>query len=210
MHFNKVLRSEIKEEIIRAEEKTDCEIVPMIIYSSNQYLDANYKMGVILSVVGTISLYLSPYYFINPANYIFVQIIFFIIGYLLGNIPQIKRKLISKKELNEEVEQKSYEAFMHHNLHLTHNHNGVLIFVSLFERKIKILCDKNVNDKISKEIWQNIIVEFIHTYQTKDVLIALKSTIINVGNVLENHFPRTIEKSKSINELEDDLIIELK
>jgi putative membrane protein len=210
MKFDKKIRDEIKNEITIIESKTLCEIVPMVVQSSNRYLVANYALGVFLSILACLLFYLSPFYFLNPIYYLFIQISFFIIGFFLANISPLKKLFIPKGDLNAEVNLKSYESFLNHNLHLTKNHNGVLIFISLFEKKIKILTDKSINDKISNSEWTPVINDFIVNYQKEDLLNSLKTTLIQVGNILEKHFPRSGPKPVDENELQNDLILEIK
>jgi putative membrane protein len=107
--------------------------------------------------------------------------------------------------MDREVTQHAYEAFMQHNLHQTKNHNGLLIFISTFERKIKIIADFGIKSQVDNHIWDNLISSFIQIIKNENIFTALKATIRSAGEILEKEFPATEVKS---NELENDLILE--
>lgn len=205
MYIDKNIKLDIESEIKLIEQKTECEIVPMIVFSSHHYHWVSYLLGTILAISSSLIIYLSPFNFLNPSYYLIIQLLSFAVGFILARIPKIKRIFISRNEINHEVSLRANTAFLENNLHLTENHNGVLIFISLFEGKIKIICDKNVKDKIDNKIWNEIIDDFINSCKKSDVISALSETIKRTGTVLENHFPRTSQKT--INELGDKLII---
>jgi putative membrane protein len=204
---DKELKIKIEKAITKAESNTDCEIVPMIIESSNHYLIAHLILGLLGASIAFMILFFSPYNFLGPINYLIFQAIGFFLGFILGQLDFVKKLVIPKKEIHYEVHLRACEAFLHHNLHLTKNHNGVLIFISRFERKINIICDRAVNLKIEQKEWDKIISDFKGKKSDHDILITLISTIEKVGDILATHFP-TVENSKHENQLKDELILE--
>lgn len=206
-NINKDYKTQIQELISDIESKTECEVVPMIIKSSNRYIQANFLSAIIFSIIFSISLYLSPLHFINPIYYIWLQLLGFFVGFFIGEISVIKRVFIAKKDLKYEVDLRASEAFLHYNLHLTEKHNGVLVFISLFERKIKIICDKTVKDNIDQKVWNEIIDEFIDESKHHTIKEALVVTLTHIGSVLENKFPN--KDPNQTNELSDELILEI-
>ena len=199
-------REIIKELIMDAEKKSDSEMVPMIVLRSDNYPAAHFRAAIIVSFLFSLGLYFSPLSIINRIYFLWIQIPGLLLGYVLANIPFIARLLITKQEVEFEVTQRAIEAFFEHNLHTTEQHNGVLIFISMLERKIKIITDVGVKKKIEQKIWDEIISDFTNEVKKNNFTEALKSTIIATSNVLENYFPATGQTKK--NELRDDIIIE--
>ena len=188
-------RAIIKELIQAAEKKSDSEMVPMIVLRSDNYPAAHFRLAIIVSFLFSLGLYFSPLAIINPIYFLWIQIPGLILGYLLANISFFARLMITKQEIEFEVTQRAIEAFFEHNLHTTQEHNGVLIFISILERKIKIITDVGVRQKVEQKIWDdNGFVE------------ALKNTINSTSDILECYFPITGKSKK--NELRDDIIIE--
>ncbi len=199
-------REQIKKLITEAETKSHSELVPMIVSTSDNYPAAHWRAAIIVSFLFSLGLYFSPLAIINPIYFLWIQIPGLFIGYWMGNIPALTRLLITKEEIEFEVTQRAIEAFYEHNLHVTDKHNGVLIFISLLERKIKIITDVGVKAKIDQKIWDEITHDFIEKVKTGDFVVALKDTITAASDILENYFPRNESSNK--NELKNDIIIE--
>jgi putative membrane protein len=202
-------RELIKGLIEQSEKRTQSEIVPMITHHSDVYPAAHFRGAIIVSFLFSLILYYSPLNIINPIYFLWIQIPGLYLGYLIGHFAPIKKLLITQDEIDNEVAQKAYEAFFHHNLHLTKNHNGVLILVSIMEKKIKIVTDIGISSKVEQKIWDEIIYQFTLKIQAGQFIEGLKECIEAVGNVLENYFPATPENAiEKTNELNNDLIIE--
>lgn len=197
----------IKNLISEAEQKTKSEIVPMIVHHSDIYPAAHFRAAIIVSFIFSLILYFSPLTIINPIYFLWIQLPGLYVGYFLGHIPFIKRMLITKDEINHEVTQRAYEAFFHHNLHTTSHNNGVLILISVMEKKIKIITDVGINKLVEQKIWDEIIFQFTEKIKNDQFIEGLKETILAVSNVLENYFPADGSKEKE-NEIKNDLIVE--
>jgi putative membrane protein len=200
-------RVKIRQLIDEVENKTHSELVPMIVSSSDNYPAAHFRAAIIVSFLFSLALYFSPLSIINPIYFLWIQVPGLFLGYCLGQIPFIQRILITKVEIDHEVRQRAYEAFYQHNLHMTEKHNGVLIFISLLERRILIITDSAVKEKIDQKIWDEIIYDFTDKIRQGNLTEALKGSIEAASNVLQKYFPND-SKNKKINELKNDLIIE--
>lgn len=199
-------RELIKNLIKEAEKKTQSELIPMIVHHSDIYPAAHFRAAIIVSFLFSLALYYSPLSIINPIYFLWIQLPGLYVGYFLGHIPFIKRLLITKSEIEEEVTQKGYEAFYNHNLHLTHNHNGVLLLVSIMERKIKIITDVGIAKKVEQKIWDEILNQFSKKIKEGNFIEGLKDCIQAVSIVLEKNFPA--DEKERANEIENDLIVE--
>ena len=73
-------------------------------------------------------------------------------------------------------------------------------------KKIKIITDIAVKNKIDQKIWDEIIFDFTKNVNNNGFVEALKNTIMATSDILENYFPATGELKQ--NELRDDIIIE--
>lgn len=196
----------IKNLIKEAEKKTVGEVVPIIVHRSDEYPAAHFRGAIIVSFIFSLILYYSPFSIINPIYFLWIQIPGLFLGYQLAHFSVIKKFLIFKNETEEEVTQRAFESFFHYNLHVTSNHNGVLIFISLLERKIKIIADVGISAKVDQKVWDEIVYEFTDQVKKDQFVESLSKTIVAVSNVLESHFPSTGAASK--NELSNDIIIE--
>lgn len=195
----------INELITDAELKSDSEIVPMIVSRSDNYPAAHFRSAIIVSFLFSLGLYFSPLSIINPIYFLWIQIPGLVLGYYMANMPSITRLLITKQEIEYEVTQRAIEAFFEHNLHTTEQHNGVLIFISILEKKIKIITDVGVKKKVDQKIWDEIIFDFTEKVKEGHFVEALKNTIAATSDIMENYFPSNGNEKK--NELKNDIII---
>lgn len=198
-------QTDISKIIDAAEERTRAELIPMVVTKSDAYPAAHFRCAILMSFIFTVALYLSPLNILNPIYFIWIQIPGFVIGYFLANIDIIARFFVTNKEMEEEVYQRALEAFFEHNLHSTDEHIGVLLFISRFEKKVKIIGDRGIKEKIDDEKWQTIIEVFKKEARSTTYIEALKSSIPRIADVLALHFPHT---GNNKNEIRNHIIIE--
>lgn len=198
-------QTDISKIIDSAEERTRAELIPMVVTKSDAYPAAHFRCAILMSFIFTVALYLSPLNILNPIYFIWIQIPGFVIGYFLANIDVIARLFVTNKEMEEEVYQRALEAFFEHNLHSTDEHIGVLLFVSRFEKKVKIIGDRGIKERISDEKWQTIIEVFKKEARSTTYLEALKAAIPRIADVLALEFPPT---GNNKNEINNHIIIE--
>lgn len=198
-------QTEISKIIDVAEERTRAELIPMVVTKSDAYPAAHFRCAILMSFIFTVALYLSPLNILNPIYFIWIQIPGFVIGYFLANIDMVARFFVTNKEMEEEVYQRALEAFFEHNLHSTDEHLGVLLFISRFEKKVKIISDRGIKEKIADEKWQTIIEVFKKEARSSNYIEALKASIPRIADVLALHFPHT---GNNKNEIRNHIIIE--
>lgn len=86
----------------------------------------------------------------------------------------------------------------------TRDGTGVLIYILLSERKIQIIADKGINDKVENETWQKIAESVAEHFKTGKYLDGIIKGLEQIGEVLTQHFPI---KPGDINELSNDVEI---
>jgi putative membrane protein len=211
MNINEDFKETVAKKIKLIEKNTTCEVVPMIVKSSGVYRESHFTWAIVFSILFPSILYFSPFHFTNPIDYIYSQMLGLVAGLLISFIPLFKRVFIKKSDLSYEVEEKAANAFLNYNLHLTLNHNGILILVSLFERKIKIICDKNVKDKLEQQVFNDLVSNFGKNFKSDGLKNSFLKAIDELHIILSIHFKRE-ENSKNelaVNELSDQLVLEL-
>ena len=202
MKLTEEFKENISEAVLRYELKTSGEIVPVLLKASDHYSSAHYRAGLILGVLGHFLAYAFDLNFSLPFFPLYCFVAFFTVGFLSANIGVIKRLMTLKSEFDEEVRKRATELFYELGLHSTKDRNGVLIFLSLVERRIIIMADKGIHEKVGQVFWDKIVTKMIPLLKSKQVLEALALGIANVGNALTHHFPRHAADSKELaNEL---------
>jgi len=110
---------------------------------------------------------------------------------------------LKRKELT--VMQRAIRAFYEKGLYKTKKNTGVLFFLSLLERKVWVLADSGINEKIDQATlnrFANIVSQGIKDGNAYE---ALCTAIKEAGTLLEKHFPIT---PGDIDELPDEVMTE--
>ena len=85
----------------------------------------------------------------------------------------------------------------------THGRTGVLIYLSLAERRAEIVADEAIAAKVSPEVWGAAMATLVGEIRAGHAAAGMIGAVTQVGAVLAEHFPRAED---DINELPDRLI----
>ena len=84
------------------------------------------------------------------------------------------------------------EAISHFNrleMFNTKDRNGILIYVAKEDRKLAIIGDKNINEKVPTDYWETTKNQLIESFKKEDYVNGLVQAIFDVGEKLKNYFP---------------------
>jgi len=208
----------IRDAVSEVEKTTSGEIVPAVVTKSDMYAGALWRVAFSVSLILTYALYyfsddlfsLIPALekFFNAGEipfscYIVAEILFLLPGFIFGRIPFIFRLAITGRELEEEVYQRALELFHSQGLANTRDRTGILIFVSKLERRVIVLADAGINEKVPEKFWKEIVNEMIPKIKKGDIARAVIDAIKECGPYLSKNFPI---KPDDTNELPDDVV----
>ena len=86
--------------------------------------------------------------------------------------------------------QQAIKVFERLGMHRTAARNGVLVYISVTDRKLAIIGDKGVHERVGEAYWQELVAavrERLRQQQSRDGLIH---AIAELGRALAHHFPR--------------------
>ena len=126
-------------------------------------------------------------------------------GFIFCRIPQIKRVLASNNRIADAVHTLALASFTEHGLHYTRDHTGILVLVSLLERRVEVLADRGINAKVETGTWQEIVRILTDGLKTNHAGDAYCKAIQRCGEILAAHFPR---QSDDKDELPNRLVTE--
>lgn len=86
----------------------------------------------------------------------------------------------------------------------TRDKTGVLVLLVLKERKIEVIGDSGINEKIAPQTWDNIVFIMSDGIRIGERCKTICAAVIKIGAILSYHFPR---KSDDTNELLNEVII---
>jgi len=108
---------------------------------------------------------------------------------LIRSVPALRRRLIHPDEISAEVEEKAVVSFLEQGLHHTRDETGILILISLFERRVHVLADRGINAVVPINTWDGIVSSITDGIHRGDTCNALCTAIASCGRLLEEHFP---------------------
>lgn len=211
--FTDAEQERIKQAVRQAELVTKGEIVPMIVPASARYREAGYRTGLMLALLSlalllTIEIYWVPWgWHAGNAGWLLLAVVAsYGLGQWLGRIPMVIRLVTSRERLAHKVALRAEQAFYQHGLHQTQGRTGVLIFVSLLERRVQVLADKGINDHVPAGTWDGLVSGIIEGIKTGQATDAICAAIAKCGALLAQVSPAG--SGDNPNELSDSLIQE--
>ena len=207
-------KDRIRQAVGKAEAMTSGEIVTMIVDQSDGYHDGEVLGSVI--VAGMAALIISAGVHYGGLSYHIpldmtiwsyvplVFILYFPFRFIFSVIPWLKLPFINKNRIMNAVRERAVRAFFEKRLYKTRDENGILIFISLLERKVWILGDRGIDTHIGNDTWMVMAREVSAGIGKGRGCDALCSVIGQIGELLARHFPR---RSGDVNELTDELLL---
>lgn len=208
----------VKKAVAQAESKTSGEIVTAIIKESSDYaffeLRASLMGGFLYYMValffyGDISLFLQKTFWnyseIYPTLFLGITTVI-VIGllYTVANIDGVDRLIVSSQIIGKKVNRRALLFFGESGLFDTKDRTGVLIFISLREKRVELIADKGINSKVEPNTWTDVVDNLIASLKRDHLVDGLVEAVIACGDKLIEHFP--IEPDDE-NELSDDVHI---
>ena len=187
--FNADEKQRIEAAVKAAESKTSGEIVPMVVDESYEYPRAELIGGGIMAMAFGLFVswalgHESIWWFLP----VFI-VVYFIFSQLIRNLPDLKRRLISPAEFDIEVREKALVSFVEQGLHETRDKTGILILISLFERRVQVLADSGINAKVPEHTWEEIVDIITAGLKSGDACSAVCKAVERCGELLQEHFP---------------------
>jgi putative membrane protein len=187
------------------ESRTIGEIVVMVVDHSDHYIEAevlgSVLFGSLLSLILTVLFFDSSLWFYIPLSFIF----FFPCWLLFIKVETLKKLFIGIRRKEEAIRLRAERAFFERGLYKTKKNTGVLFFLSLLEKKVWILADKGIYEKMNQETLNRFANDVSRAIKEGRAYDALSQAIQEIGGYLAKYFPIT---SEDTNELPDDVINE--
>ncbi len=204
----------IENAVKAAEHSTAGEIVPMVVRRSAMVSHCSVLLGSILLVFWcTFCLTLLELEFIELGHVFLITagvVVIVILSQLFQLFPlfsTVQRTILllfSKSEMINAVHINAVHGFYESGLTATRDATGVLIFISLLERRAVVLADRAIAAKLPPETWQQAVQLLVDGARRKDLAGGFVDAINHCSAILKQHFPI---KPDDHNELADILII---
>lgn len=197
-------RREISAAIQTLEENTSAELIAVVAEESDSYLYIPLLWASLIALLAPVALYFVPAYWglfdaergwggsrgIDFALLHTLQVVLFAVFALLFRLPHLKFRLVPKSVRYRRAHWLALEQFFGQGLHLTRNHTGVLLFVSVGERYVEIIAGEGINRQVAQSEWDTVVAEFVDWVSTDRVAEGFVHSIGLCGKILAEHAPR--------------------
>ena len=198
-YLNSEDEEKIRRAVAQAESRSRGEIVPMIVHASDTYNHLRVAGGIAFAVAAfVIGLTLEPA--LHPSWYLLFEVIGYLAGSLFMGIDAVKRLFLSGRETETKVFARALRAFYQHALHTTKESTGILILASLLERRVQIIADRGIHEKVGDAAWRKAAEVLTQSLKEKRAGDGFCEAIAICGEVLARYFPAVAENP---NELPD-------
>jgi putative membrane protein len=196
-------RRKVKDGIVALESRSGAEVVVTVRSHSGHYRHADYLFGAIASLA------LLAVYLYYPAEFAddiaaLVMVAGFGVGaFFCAAVSPLRRLLVSRRLMDDAVGTAARSRFVLQGISRTRDRIGVLIFVSLFERRAEVVADIGIPITAMGQAWQQA-VEAIHVAVARGKGVdSFLTALSSLGDVLERAVPR---RADDVNELADDVV----
>ncbi|MGE0180473.1 MAG: TPM domain-containing protein [Sphingomonas sp.] len=204
-----------------AEAKSAGEIVTIIAPQSDAYHDVGLHYAVLAMLLVPVGLYLTPQGWIDwttglllgwnaeptrpqVALWLFVKLaaVFLIVRYALAWMP-LRMALTPVRTKRRRVHRRAIELFRTGCELKTRGRTGVLIFLSMAEKRAEIVADQAIADQVPAEIWVEALAALIAEVKAGRTGAGLAKAVDMAGDVLAPILPPVPHDE---NELPDRLV----
>ena len=197
--FDNAARAALTNCIREIEKQTDAEVVLVIRGASQSYAQANYLFGAILAFIGLNFLLFSPFSFHQFWVPIDIVLLFLFGAFVSSKISAIRRWLTRKSVRDKAVRTGAAAMFYEAGIANTKAEMGVLVYLSLLERRLELIADRGVLKAVPSLEWNEILFE-LHQEGTHPLPDTLTATLSKFGSLLAQYLPAS---SENPNELPD-------
>ncbi len=198
--FTEQEQQRIKDTVAKVELTTSGEIVPIIIPQADSYTATSCRVASLIALAATT---FATWWHPGLAYWGIALLLigsFIATSMLLRGWSALRRYCIGSEELQFRVEEQALTSFVRHGLHHTRDATGILILVCMFEKRVQVLADRGINEKVAQQQWDEIVRIITDGLKNGKACDALCDAIEKCGALVSPHFER---RDDDTNELPD-------
>jgi len=172
-------------EAIHELERCSCaEVVVEVRPRSGSYAHADARFASLLAFLALLVLLFSPWSF-GP-GWVAIDVAMVWIGALFVRSDNARRLTTTRKEREEQVRIAAAAAFHDRGVANTSGQTGVLLYLSVMERRIELLADRGVLESVPSLEWNRVAAEARARNATPETLAEV---VRHLTPILERHLP---------------------
>jgi putative membrane protein len=202
MEFTKDDHEAISAAIRSAEQRTSGQIVCVLVRASSDYVHIPLLWASVLALCLPWPLIFLTQWSVQRI-FLLQIVLFLVVAVLAFSSMPLRLALVPRPVQRARAHRAALEQFMIHGISRTRNRTGVLIFVSLAERYVRIIADEGIAQKVHRSEWQAAVDALTTCMRADQIRSGFIAAIELCGAVLAIHAP----PDGSSNELPDRLYV---
>ena len=170
------------------ENTTAAELVIVVRARSGNYAHADYLFGALLAFAGILFLIFSPFVFHQIWVAIDAVLLFVIGAYISARTHRLRRLLTRSEYRLANVRTAAAAMFYEAGIANTESETGVLIYLSLLERRLELIADRAVLKAVPALDWNAVMFELHQDGKEPDPQTFLTG-VRKLGSLLAQHLP---------------------
>ncbi len=204
--FDQAACEALAQQVREIESNTDAEIVIVVRARSGPYRHADYLFGALLAFTGLLFVLFSPFDFHTYWVPIDVALLFVLGAFVSSRSSFVRRLLTTRKFRARAARTGAAAMFYEAGIANTHAENGLLIYLSLLERRLEVIADRGILTSVPALEWNHALFELNQAGRRAEPG-SLTKALQDLGVLLAKHKPATGDNP---NELPDMPRFELK
>ena len=170
------------------EQRTAAELAVAVVPVSDRYPFVGLAWAAVAAlVVAVVVALIAPD--IEPVEALAVQVVALVLFALAFDWMPVRLRLVPRHLKNARARQLAHREFAAHIIGGGPHRNRLLLFVSLGERYVEILADRDTHALVPEGTWDRIVAEFLAKVKAGAVADGIIAAIDACGTVLETHHP---------------------
>jgi len=197
----------ITDAVAEAEGKTSAEIVPYIVERSDDYEEALWRAGglvssLVLGAFGVLSAFTGVWLPFGLPTVVAIVLLSGAITMLKVRwIPFLRRLFAGKEQMKLRVTRMAKEAFLSEEVFRTKERTGILLFISLLEHEVVVLADTGIADRVAGDRWNSVVDCVLRGVRSGAPANGVIDAVRTMARLLEEH--GLVQSINDRNELPD-------
>lgn len=183
-------RARIEAAVGEAETRTNAEIVVALRRHASSYLGTSAALGAFCAAIALANLWFSPTVYRTSLIPLETFLVFCLGAFLSHSADPVRRALTPASVRSRALDASSAAAFRELGIARTKARHGVLVYVGLFEREVRVVADEGAGWDSLGEARDAVLRELERACRSLD-LGAFESAVVSLGALLATTHPKT-------------------
>ena len=216
--FDAAARARVNDAVADAEKKTAAEILPVVATCSGSYDRAEDIVGLWTGIALAGVAWLLFQGVTEGTGWdgenriqlgfwwlVLILVVGFVGGVILANrISWLRRLFTPTREMDGDTITRAKTIFFDRRLHRTSRGSGVLLYVSLLERRVVVLVDDAIAEKFSERTLQELRDEILTGVREGDLAKSLVLGLERLGSLLQGPLP---SRDGQVDEVPSEVVV---